>query len=290
MSHFLALRWSLLTVLAVLCAWSGALGAAETPAASPAPGTVSSAFAERFFRERVEPVFVQNCYECHGNGRRKGGLDMHSLAGLLAGGNDGAVLVPGDVAQSPLIASIRHEHPDADLNMPPESKLPAQAIADVTRWVEMGAPWPVGPASASSTAAAVAAPAPQLPPLPGRLHPLIVHFPLACLLLAVLAEGLVVLRGERFKPLTAFLLIIGALGAIAAVTSGTILADRASAEVVRHQLLGWVTMVGALTSACLLAAPKRWPLRVAIVVTALLAGLTGHLGGALVYGSSWMGF
>jgi hypothetical protein len=49
-------------------------------------------------------------------------------------------------------------------------------------------------------------------------------------------------------------------------------------------------MVGALTSACLLATPKRWPLRIAILATAALAGLTGHLGGALVYGSSWLGF
>jgi uncharacterized membrane protein/mono/diheme cytochrome c family protein len=272
-------------LLALACSLSGLLGAAEPV------GDVASPFAAQFFRERVEPVFVQNCYECHGNGRKKGGLDMRTLESLLAGGNEGVVLIPGNVAKSSLVTSIRHEHDDSELNMPPDAKLPEQAIADVTRWVEMGAPWPVGAETltpTSATASAVAAPG--LPPFTGRLHPVIVHFPIACLLLSVLAESLVLLRGERWKPVTAFLLVIGALGAMAAVVSGTILAERTTTEIVRHQLLGWVTMVGALTSACLLATPKRWPLRIAILATAALAGLTGHLGGALVYGSSWLGF
>jgi mono/diheme cytochrome c family protein len=111
------------------------------------PGNVRSEFAERFFREKVEPVFVEHCYECHANGRRKGGLSMASLQDLLEGGNEGVVLVPGDVVKSTLVTAVRWEAHDEELNMPPKARLPDALVADLTRWVEMGAPWPSGPAA-----------------------------------------------------------------------------------------------------------------------------------------------
>ena len=48
-------------------------------------------------------------------------------------------MVPGRPEESPLIEAIRH---DAPIKMPPKSKLPAQAIVDLTTWVRMGVPWP----------------------------------------------------------------------------------------------------------------------------------------------------
>jgi uncharacterized membrane protein len=271
--------WRLLIIL---------VGSFSLASGAEAAGTVRSDFAERFFRERVEPVFSKYCYECHGNGRRKGGLDMSSLPELLAGGNEGIVLVPGDSAKSSLITSIRYEHDDEELNMPPDGKkLPPAMVADLTRWVEMGAPWPL---AAPGTVAAPAPVAKTKPPLIGRLHPLVVHFPLACLLLAVLAEALVVIRGERWRPVTAFLVLVGTAGAIAAVITGSQLAQEETLAIERHELLGWITTVGAVTSSGLLLLAKRWPLRLALVVTALLAGITGHLGGALVYGAGWFAF
>ncbi len=250
-------------------------------------GTVVSPFAEQFFRQRVEPVFVEHCYECHGNGRHKGGLSIASLAEFLAGSNEGVALIPGDVAKSPLIPAIRWEAHDEELNMPPKARLPDAAIADLTRWVEMGAPWPV--ATSSSVAVEIVnQPKIAKPPLIGRVHPLIVHFPIACLLLAVLAEALVVWRGQRWQPATALLLVIGALGAGVAVISGTWLAGEMTAAVQRHQLLGWITLIGSAVAVGLLFVPRRWPLRIAIIATAGAAGLTGHLGGDLVYGSGWL--
>jgi hypothetical protein len=47
--------------------------------------------------------------------------------------------MPGQPDESPLIIAIRH---DAQVKMPPKTKLPAQAIADLTAWVRIGAPWP----------------------------------------------------------------------------------------------------------------------------------------------------
>ncbi len=252
---------------------------------SAEPGTVHSEFAERFFREKVEPVFVEHCYECHANGRRKGGLSMASLQELLEGGNEGVVLVPGDIVKSTLVTAIRWEAHDEELNMPPKARMPEPLVADLTRWVEMGAPWPTGPATAPAEVPPPVAKA--LPPLPGRMHPLIVHFPISCLLLAVLAEALVALRGERWRPATTLLVLVGLAGAAAAVASGLLLAQEETAAIQRHELLGWTTAIAAAVCAVLLKPANRWPLRIALVLTAILAGLTGHLGGELVYGADW---
>jgi hypothetical protein len=54
------------------------------------------------------------------------------------GGESGPAVVPGNVKESLLISAIRHE----SVKMPPETKLPAETIADFVKWVEMGAPDP----------------------------------------------------------------------------------------------------------------------------------------------------
>jgi hypothetical protein len=100
--------------------------------------------ARDFFEKKVRPVLAQNCYPCHSAqaGKLKGGLRLDSRDGLLKGGDNGPGIVPGHAAQSRLIEAIGYQN--ADLRMPPKGKLPAQAIADLTRWVESGAAWPSG--------------------------------------------------------------------------------------------------------------------------------------------------
>ena len=274
------------------------------------PGLVTSPFAERFFREQVEPIFVQHCYECHGNGKHKGGLSMVSLYEFLEGGNEGVVLVPGDTFKSTLIPAIRWEAHDEELNMPPKGKMSDAEIATVVRWVEMGAPWPVAGSgektaqAPATTQVATTTPtpeptAPAKPPLLGRLHPVVVHFPIACLVLAVLSEMLVIFRSPLppprspvpdFRPTTTLLVLIGTPGAAVAVLSGTFLAQEETPAIERHELLGWITLVGALGCSGLLWLRQRLPLRVALVITAVLVALTGHLGGELVYGAGWFRF
>lgn len=259
------------------------LWAVEPTASAPADGTVMSPYAAEFFNRKIQPLLSQHCYECHGDGHHKGGLSVATLDGFMAGSNGGAVLVPGDVAKSPLIAAVRWETDDEDLHMPPKTKLSDGEIADLTQWVVMGAPWAL-----SSSAVPVAAVPVAKPPFIGRLHPVIVHFPIACLLLAVLAESLVMLRGAAWRPATTLLLVIGTAAALAAVISGTWLAQDFTAAVQRHQLVGWVTLVSATVTCPLLYLERRWPLRLALLITAAAAGLAGHLGGDLVYGAGWI--
>jgi hypothetical protein len=115
-------------------ALSGSLPAAER-------GAEDSARNE-FFEKSIRPLLVQHCYACHSARAKKpkGGLLLDSREALLRGGENGPAILPGQPDQSRLIRAIRYQ--DVDLQMPPKGKLPAAAIADLTTWVQSGAPWP----------------------------------------------------------------------------------------------------------------------------------------------------
>ena len=96
-----------------------------------------------FYTTKVQPIFQANCYRCHGGMNHRGGLNLATRAGMMKGGHDGAVLVPGDPAKSLLVRLIRHEGPQKDPRpMPPKAKLSDADIAIVERWVRAGAIMP----------------------------------------------------------------------------------------------------------------------------------------------------
>jgi hypothetical protein len=127
------------------------LPAAHEPGA-PATGRNSSdPGAIEFFEKRGRPVLVRHCYACHSTEAQKkrklrGGLRLDSQDGVRKGGDSGPAVVPGKADDSLLIRSVRY---DGDPKMPPAGKLPDAVIADLERWVRMGAPDPrSGPAGA----------------------------------------------------------------------------------------------------------------------------------------------
>jgi len=128
-------------------ALSLALGAfAEEPKMDPA--------GLEFFEKNVRPIFTERCYECHSKekGVSKGGLLMDSRAALLAGGDLGPAVVPGDLAKSMLIVAVHQKDPD--LSMPPRksgAKLSPEQIQVLEQWVTMGAPAPAGAAGGKIT-------------------------------------------------------------------------------------------------------------------------------------------
>ena len=99
----------------------------------------------RFFRDEVKPILERNCFKCHGGldqeGRPKvrGGLQLISRRGLLAGGDHGPAIDAADPAASLLLEAISYQN--EDLEMPPRGKLAEEDLARIRRWVEMGAPW-----------------------------------------------------------------------------------------------------------------------------------------------------
>lgn len=106
---------------------------------------------DAFFRDQVEPILRERCYECHSHaGKIKGGLVLDSRSGWQAGGDSGPAVVPGSVEKSRLIEAVRYANPDVE--MPPKAKLPSAEIAILEQWVARGAPDP------RETAAAVTKP------------------------------------------------------------------------------------------------------------------------------------
>jgi hypothetical protein len=102
----------------------------------------AAAAGNEFFESKIRPVLVERCYSCHSaeSEKLKGGLRVDSREGMLKGGDNGPIVVPGDPEKSSLIRAIRFK--DDDLLMPPKKKLEAQQIADFEAWVKMGAPDP----------------------------------------------------------------------------------------------------------------------------------------------------
>ena len=107
--------------------------------------------AEEFFESRIRPVLVTRCQKCHSGRQPKGGLRVDAREALLQGGKHGAAIVTGDSGHSLLIDAVSY----TGRKMPPDAPLPAEAIADLKRWIDAGAAWPASqPLAAASSGAA----------------------------------------------------------------------------------------------------------------------------------------
>ena len=108
--------------------------------ASPLIGAEDPA-SVAFFEQKIRPVLVEQCYECHSAKAKKlkSGLFLDSKAGWQKGGESGkAIIVPGKPEESLLLRSIRHT--EVDLEMPPKKpKLPDTVLADFAAWIKAGA-------------------------------------------------------------------------------------------------------------------------------------------------------
>lgn len=118
----------------------------------PKPEFVTELTTEQtdFFEKRIRPLLAYNCYQCHSATAQKlgGGLLLDSRAGIVSGGDSGAVITPGSPDASLLIQAVKRIDPE--LSMPPKTKLQSQEISDLEAWIKMGAPDPrTGPAVAA---------------------------------------------------------------------------------------------------------------------------------------------
>ena len=140
-------------------------------------------------------------------------------------------------------------------------------------------------------------------PLPNPLHPAIVHFPIALILIgALLAVAAMLIRRWQLPWLATVLLVMGALGAYGAARTGgqqAVMVGEISEPAERildqHQEWGELTRNFAIAAAILAlssASLARFPTtaRGLGIATAMVAGAaawsvaaTGHYGGQLVY-------
>ena len=115
------------------------LSASAVWAEDAAPG--ASVEGLKYYEEQVRPLLKQHCGKCHLDGKIKGKLSLDGRKAVLQGGETGPAVDLAQPAESLLLQAVNYK---GDLEMPPSGKLPVEAIAILTQWVEMGIPMPEG--------------------------------------------------------------------------------------------------------------------------------------------------
>jgi uncharacterized membrane protein len=132
----------------------------------------------------------------------------------------------------------------------------------------------------------------------GRFHVLVIHFPIALLAAAALAEAIAVWRRSWIpSPVVRFCVLLGAASAMAAVALGWLHADvggfgSASNILAIHRWLGTFAGLGATALAVVSERENRRgrrsvSFRIALWTAACVIAATAHFGGLMVHGKSF---
>ncbi len=96
---------------------------------------------DRFFVERVAPIFETHCVRCHSAEEHKGGLSLSTGAAARLGGDSGTAFFPQKPADSLIVQHVSGDKPEMPKNAPP---LAPQQVATLREWITLGADWPAG--------------------------------------------------------------------------------------------------------------------------------------------------
>ena len=133
----------------------------------------------------------------------------------------------------------------------------------------------------------------------GRLHPLLIHFPIVLVFVAIAAEGASALRkDDRWRWVAVNSLRTAALSGVLAAVAGWRLA--ATGEVEATALLEWHRWLGTAGAVVTAAAAATtwldrrsglfgvWSYRITLLGATGLVGIAGHLGGLMVWGADFL--
>lgn len=130
----------------------------------------------------------------------------------------------------------------------------------------------------------------------GRLHVVVVHFPIALLLLAGVIEAYrLVVRKRGASPVAGTMLALGAIAAVAAAGMGWVLkgSDEPSSTLTWHQWVGISAAAVAIVAAALAPVARRKPeitglYRMWVFGVAILVSVAGHFGGEMTHGEGYL--
>ncbi len=116
-----------MVLIAVLLVSTYAVFRSGSPSVAPS--------AQVSYAKDVRPILESRCATCHMGEFVSEGLDMDTYESLLAGSQNGLVIVPGDAHHSLLIQKV------TEGKMPKKGpKLTPNQIQIITDWINAGAP------------------------------------------------------------------------------------------------------------------------------------------------------
>jgi hypothetical protein len=93
-----------------------------------------------FWKEKAKPLLQENCWKCHGAGKKiKGDLVLTTRQGILDGGEIGPAADLEKPDASLLLQMISYK--DDDHQMPPKGKLSDEQATTLAEWVKRGLPF-----------------------------------------------------------------------------------------------------------------------------------------------------
>jgi mono/diheme cytochrome c family protein len=89
------------------------------------------------FVDHVAPILKQHCTSCHGETRKKSGLDFSNYEATLRGGSGGKVVIAGRSSKSRLLELITAENAAERMPLGGES-VPAEQVKIINDWIAEG--------------------------------------------------------------------------------------------------------------------------------------------------------
>ncbi len=129
------MNFKTLTSLLALVLVSGTVRAIESPQQVRPDHEQRMKLGTELFRNSIRHALSVHCLKCHGGEKVRADFDISSRESLIDSGH----VDLKDPESSYLLGLVRHEE---EPNMPPSGdKLPEPLIADLKRWIELGAPY-----------------------------------------------------------------------------------------------------------------------------------------------------
>lgn len=151
------------------------------------------------YDDHVLPILQNACNNCHNPDKKKAGLDLSTYSASLQGSDGGKVVKPGDALESLLLKCVKGT--EEPLMPPKGSRLSANEIALIEKWINSNAPESIAskaaPVANKVVSAVVTLERPKgPPPMPGNL-------PKAPVLEADRSNALIALAASPWAPLVA---------------------------------------------------------------------------------------
>ena len=97
--------------------------------------------ADDFFEQRIRPMLLEKCIECHGPTKQENGVRLDRRSDMLEGKAGDLPLINKAAPEESRLLKVLH-YAEEDTQMPPSGKLDDAQIGYVREWIKSGAVWP----------------------------------------------------------------------------------------------------------------------------------------------------